>query len=56
VLEGEVTLTSLDGSKQTHRKGDSFLVPKGWRGTWDMPVKYREMIVVETKAWEASGE
>jgi uncharacterized cupin superfamily protein len=56
VLEGEVTLTSLEGSKQTHREGDSFLVPKGWRGTWDMPVKYREMIVVETKAWVASGE
>jgi uncharacterized cupin superfamily protein len=56
VLEGEVTLTSLDGGKQTHREGDSFLVPKGWRGTWDMPVKYREMIVVETKAWVASGE
>jgi uncharacterized cupin superfamily protein len=56
VLEGEVTLTSLEGGKQTHREGDSFLVPKGWRGTWDMPVKYREMIVVETKAWEASGE
>jgi uncharacterized cupin superfamily protein len=56
VLEGEVTLTSLEGGKQTHRQGDSFLVPKGWRGTWDMPVKYREMIVVETKAWVASGE
>jgi uncharacterized cupin superfamily protein len=56
VLEGEVTLTSPDGGKQTHREGDSFLVPKGWHGTWDMPVKYREMIVVETKAWVASGE
>lgn len=56
VLEGEVTLISLEGDKQTHRQGDSFLVPKGWRGTWDMPVKYREMIVVETKAWVASGE
>jgi len=56
VLQGEVTLTSLDGDNHTHREGGSFLVPKGWRGTWDMPVKYREMIVVETKAWVASGE
>ncbi|MEO2174067.1 MAG: cupin domain-containing protein [bacterium] len=56
VLEGEVTLTDIDGSAQTYRVGDSFTVPKGWRGTWDMPVKYREMIVVETNAWEASGE
>ena len=56
VLEGEVTLTNLEGKAQTYRKGDSFTVPKGWRGTWDMPVKYREMIVVETNAWIASGE
>ncbi len=56
VLEGEVTLTDLEGNAQTYREGDSFTVPKGWKGTWDMPVKYREMIVVETKAWEAFGE
>ena len=56
VLEGEVTLTDLEGNAQTYRVGDSFTVPKGWKGTWDMPVKYREMIVVETKAWIASGE
>ena len=51
-----MTLTDLEGKAQTYREGDSFTVPKGWRGTWDMPVKYREMIVVETKAWAASGE
>jgi uncharacterized cupin superfamily protein len=56
VLEGEVTLTDKEGNAQTYREGDSFTVPKGWMGTWDMPVKYREMIIVETKAWEASGE
>ena len=56
VLEGEVILTDLEGNAQTYREGDSFTVPKGWRGTWDMPVKYREMIVVETEAWVAAGE
>lgn len=56
VLEGEVTLTDLKGNAETYRAGDSFTVPKGWQGTWDMPVKYREMIVVETKAWIASEE
>ena len=50
VLEGEVTLTNVDGGKQTYKEGDTFLVPKGWLGTWDMPVKYREMIVIETDA------
>jgi uncharacterized cupin superfamily protein len=56
VLIGEVTLTSVEGEAQTFRAGESFSVPKGWMGTWDMPVKFREMIVVETGAWVASGE
>ena len=56
VLEGKVILTSLSGEKQTYTVGDSFLVPKGWQGTWDMPVKVREMIIIETKAWVAGEE
>jgi uncharacterized cupin superfamily protein len=56
VLEGQVTLTNIDGGKQTYKQGDTFLVPKGWLGTWDMPNQYREMIVIETKAWLAAEE
>lgn len=56
VLEGEVTLTSRDGEKQTYKVGDTFLVPKGWQGTWDMPQKFREMIIVESRAWVANEE
>ena len=56
VLEGEVILTHIDGSKQTFKAGDSFLVPKGFLGTWDMTQHFREMVVVETKAMmEAEG-
>ena len=50
VLEGELILTHIDGKKQTFKVGDSFLVPKGFLGTWDMTKHYREMVVVETKA------
>ena len=56
VLKGEVTLTSVDGEAQTFRVGESFNVPKGWMGTWDMPLKFREMIIVETRAWVATEE
>ena len=56
VLTGEVTLTDLDGKAQTFRVGESFNVPKGWMGTWAMPVKFREMIVIETRAWVATEE
>jgi uncharacterized cupin superfamily protein len=56
VLQGQVVLTSDDGSSQTFGVGDGFLVPKGWTGTWDMPEQYLEKIVVETAAWnEAEG-
>jgi uncharacterized cupin superfamily protein len=54
VVEGEVILTSTSGEKQRYGVGESFVVPKGWMGTWDMPVKYREKIVVERKAWDES--
>ena len=29
VLEGEVTLTNIDGGTRTYNPGDTFLVPKG---------------------------
>jgi len=56
VLKGEVTLTPITGEKQTYRVGESFTVPKGWMGTWHMPYKFREMIIIETRAWVASEE
>lgn len=37
VLEGEVTLTGDDGASDTYRKGDAFLLPKGFKGTWHQP-------------------
>ncbi len=56
VLKGEVTLTDMDRKALTFRVGESFNVPKGWMGTWAMPVKFREMIVIETRAWVATEE
>ena len=50
VLEGELILTHNDGKKQTFKAGDSFLVPKGFLGTWHMTKHFREMVVVEAKA------
>ena len=54
VMTGEVTLISDAGRSQTFGVGDSFLVPKGWTGIWDMPGQYLEKIVVETVAWNAA--
>lgn len=46
VLEGSVTLEG-DGFAETYRKGDAFLVPKGFRGNWKQTepmLKYYVMI------------
>lgn len=37
VLHGEVTLTPDGGESHTFRKGESFLLPKGFKGVWHQP-------------------
>ena len=53
VLEGSVVLTSSQGERQSYEAGDAFLVPAGWTGTWEMPTRFRELIIIDTKGWEA---
>ena len=50
ILEGRLILTP-DGGEESFefKKGDSLVVPKGYTGTWEMPEKYRELIVVDTE-------
>ena len=53
VLEGQVILSNVNGGTQTYNAGDTFLLPKGWMGTWNMPERFREMVVIDTAAWLA---
>ena len=53
VLEGQLILSNASGGTKTYNAGDTFLLPKGWMGTWNMPVKFREMVVIDTAAWLA---
>ena len=48
VVSGSATLTSPGGEPQTFYKGDFFVVPEGWSGTWAVEGNhlYRELIVV----------
>lgn len=48
VLKGALTLTDEDGHAQTYTKGDMFMLPRTFKGTWDMTEEYRELIVVDT--------
>ena len=36
VIEGEVTLTDVEGESRTFKTGDAFLVPAGFKGVWGM--------------------
>jgi uncharacterized cupin superfamily protein len=53
VLEGSVVLTSSQGERQSYEAGDAFLVPVGWTGTWEMPARFRELIIIDREGWEA---
>ena len=46
VLSGKLILTDIDGAVQEYAVGDSLVVPKGWRGYWEMQGNYRELVVV----------
>jgi len=52
ILSGTATLTSVDGERHVFKKGDYFVAPKGWTGTWELKDKYRELITFETKSLE----
>lgn len=45
VLEGELAITNESGTKATYEPGDSFVIPKGWAGTWDMKKKFKKQFV-----------
>lgn len=49
ILEGRLILTLDDGRSFEFEQGDSFVVPKGYVGYWEMPEPYRELVVVDTE-------
>lgn len=53
VTKGVLILTDNDGNSVTYKKGDMFMLPKGFSGTWEMPEEYREFIIMDTKAYNA---
>jgi hypothetical protein len=54
VLKGELILTDKEGNSVTYKKSDMFMLPKGFTGTWEMTEDFRELIVVDTKAYNGS--
>lgn len=52
VLSGRAVLRAHDGTTRSFKKGDSFVVPKGFVGTWSMTAGYRELLIIDAMAYE----
>jgi hypothetical protein len=52
LLSGKLILTAADGVAQEFVAGDSFVIPKGFTGLWKVLGNFRELVVIETKAYE----
>jgi uncharacterized cupin superfamily protein len=45
VLEGHLVTTDADGTRREFHAGDTFVLPKGWAGTWDMKTRFKKLLV-----------
>ena len=52
VLSGKLVLTDARGDVTQFVAGESLVVPKGFVGTWEMQGNFRELVVIEKKAYE----
>ena len=48
LLEGRIDVIADDGSVETYEAGDSFLMPRGAKCTWDVKAPVRKLYVVLT--------
>lgn len=56
VLKGELILSDNEGNSANYKQGDMFILPKGFTGTWEMPKDFRELIVIDTEAYNGAEE
>ena len=56
ILSGKLILTDIDGETHEYAAGDSFVIPKGWRGYWEMQGNHRQLAVVATPEEQSSAE
>ena len=46
MFEGRVTLTDEGGKQTSFVGGDSYYVPKGWKGTWKIEARVRKAFAI----------
>ncbi|HWG71834.1 MAG TPA: cupin domain-containing protein [Steroidobacteraceae bacterium] len=52
VLQGTTKLVTEEGAARFFAMGDSFVVPRGFRGTWTVSKDFREVLIIESKSLE----
>lgn len=45
-LAGKIVMTHLDGTKNTLGAGDAIMLPRGWKGTWEIVETCRKIYVI----------
>ena len=45
MISGRVIVTGQDGVSNTFVAGDTFVIPRGWSGTWDVQERMKKQIV-----------
>ena len=56
VLSGKLALTDARGEVTQFVAGESLVVPKGFLGIWEMQGNFRELVVIEKKAYVRAEE
>jgi len=46
ILAGESILTDLNGQQKTVQAGDQFVIPAGFKGTWQVPSYCKKVYVI----------
>ena len=44
-LQGTIVMTQLDGTRRTLGPGDAIMLPRGWKGTWEIIEHTRKIYV-----------
>jgi hypothetical protein len=56
LLSGKLVLTDAKGNVTQYVAGESLVVPKGFLGIWEMQGNFRELVVIEKKAYMRAEE
>ncbi len=55
VLEGHLIVTNRSGRREEFSPGDTFVIPKGWAGIWNMTTRFKKQYVAFEEAQESLG-